>query len=325
MRTFILAIMMILAVLASNSLATQKSKSASPKSTTDKKSVETPSKGRQKGMITPFGGIQWEDSIYETANRLVSLSPDELKVAAFFYEGSTLRGVERGKLEEYGYDIKGFKDAASFNEKLHQGKNELCELLSSTTPGGLDCQDGNFFGKKEERNYADKDGAYKFYLPVGISMYASPVIISGVPFSVLVHFTSNAGLALERADFPIFNNGDSGLTAFPLVIREVRLEARRSPLLSQNIEALKTILKEKFRGFQPDEYLDRAFSDPMISMDAMDDKGQEMAVKIYEEEGIVIRYKSNAFDEKLDKAYSKHLAGIEAAKLKGKSDAGSKL
>lgn len=248
-------------------------------------------------LIAPFGSLEWSDTITEALIKI-----------------QNMQGLEKVEISysNESVDAKNTKGRDSVNAKLSQ-------LLKIKRPRFYEPDGVNRVSNWTEK-YTAKSGAEKRFIPGTISIKASPINISGVPFNLEVNFTMQPGIDIVKPDQALYDNKIN--VSFPCAIEEVILMSEASSLADKFTD-INTLILNKYKKFDKHGILDPD-SRGNIGNSVSDLNGDSVYINS-SKYSYFIRYNSISFPKELDEAYRKHLAEIENKKNAGKQDMGSSI
>lgn len=248
-------------------------------------------------LIAPFGSLEWSDTITEALIKI-----------------QNMQGLEKVEISysNESVDAKDTKGRDSVNAKLSQ-------LLKIKRPRFYEPDGVNRVSNWTEK-YTAKSGAEKRFIPSTISIKASPINISGVPFNLEVNFTMQPGIDIVKPDQALYDNKIN--VSFPCAIEEVILMSKASSLADKFTD-INTLILNKYKKFDKHGILDPD-SRGNIGNSVSDLNGDSVDINS-SKYSYFIRYNSRSFPKELDEAYRKHLAEIENKKNAGKQDMGSSI
>jgi hypothetical protein len=245
--------------------------------------------------ISPFGGIEWTDSFVEVVKKINSMKPN---VITF------------GISEQV--DIKGIVDKKNLSKKV--GISFEKEYPTLFDPERAARQSWAL------TTYKDLNGKEKKYNAKQYTIFASPIIISGVPFELEAKFKTNSGLAVRNPE-AVLSENKMGYT-FPLVLKEVILRSK-SPSLVDKAKNINDIIETKYK-----KYLNPEMSNKVLlgqQGGAVGDSQGNIVRISPRTNNYVISYESEFYFDELSEEYRKHLSNLESGKFKSKQDMSSGL
>lgn len=257
---------------------------------------------KYSGIIQPFGGLNWDDGLKDIVEKIIKIKGLE----EFYITVSN----DLDKLSIKSIKISDLPKKVS--EALLK-KNDVYENPkdSRLTPTYyMENQPWNL-GKYRDKNFKDV-----LYYPHDLYITASPVMISGVPFHLVVKMSNLPALALDRPQ-KVFK--DKIGYSYPVVPTVVTLYTDSRLLQGKNAE-ISEALQKKY-GIQVSKttngnaslsmtYAGAAFSGDKESFLSADDGGEYYKIK----------YESTYYPHIYYDTYQKHLKAFETHNNKGKQD-----
>ena len=263
---------------------------------------KTPVVERTYEPIEPFGDFKWDDGLYEIVEKL-----------------NRIDGLEEMDLylARASVDLKGIKSRSELASKLEA----LIKKKGLNDPTPKSTMNSNYL-----HEYTDLKGQRKYYVIMNLYIYASPIIIAGVPFKMNIRMEASPGLAVqEKSEKALFVN--DGKIAFASSITQLGLGSN-SLVLADKHRDLDALTIEKFKKYN---LVDGTYTKGNDIQDYLSyrDSGEGRIMVQSKPTGYGITYMSEAFKWEMDSAYDKHLIKLEEEKLRkknaGKEDMSSGL
>jgi len=254
-------------------------------------------------LITPFGSLSWEDGLLDTITKL-----------------NQMKGVEK---------ITLVNDHKKVNLKGVATKNDLNKVLT----GLLEAKYGGILKKNDHRakmifeKYKDKDGSdQKYTHRVPFSIEAYPIMITSVPFNIILNFTMAEGLAIYKPNKMMIERKWN--TSFPLVLTTVTLLSKAHSV-ADNYKTINAIIEKKYRPYDPKGIRMRMRSGGHLKGCVYDTEGAEGSCLCVESgsDEYTLSYSSEVYPDRLAEIYQQHLRDLEKnkTKTKNKQDRSSEL
>lgn len=245
--------------------------------------------------IQPFGGIQWRDNVLQIATKIKELKPDTISLVM----------PNNKKI-----DIYQSNDSKAISANLGA-------ILKESSPFHFDPEYAYRIGHTLEK-YFDADGNEKVFVEKAYAIEASPIMISGVPFRLVVIFTHHVGLAVTHPE-NVYVEPTNQYT-FPLIIESVNLTSK-SPALADKYDSINKILDKKYKKFDPSNI---RLSWPQGGGQVFDGQGNSISINATKA-SYTISYSSDTFSKQLNEKYRQHLVNLEAKKMGKKDDMANSL
>lgn len=264
--------------------------------------------GCAQDVIKPFGNLAWTNGFAEVVEKLSAIEGIE---SVSFTSGRGLVPVA----------VKGETNAVRLGEVI------LPTLVQENVFYFDTRRRDDAYTKNLLHYWIDADKKRHTYPPVKFELTAKPVIIQGVPFTLVASFSLSQGCGLKHPGKAMRLKGFE--YEIPLLLTEVTLSSK-SLVLKDNHRAISEILKAKYERFIRTDSLGNPQSkitteDGLKGAEGItDNAGNEFAAS-GGERSYSIYYRGEGELKLLEGQYKKHLADIEGATLKGKKDLKSDL
>lgn len=280
-RSYLLVAMFLLIALLGSSYAEEQSK--------------------ENIQIEPFGGLKWNDGFQDVVNKVAQIEGLE-----------TFNLCVRDMIDKSNCtSIKGNHDNLALAGKL----GEALEKANSS-----------LFDKERTNILTDNHHDLHFrYLGAGgqtkkasfgpYYIKASPVMISGVPFTLAIKFYAHPGVDCELPASVLMEK--KGGFSFPLYLVEVLLQSS-SPNLSSGKEAIMNSLNAKYGKLV---LLEGKFYPDGGTVE--DKQGRRLEISMSDGKCGIVYENGESYYAELEAKYQKHLASIEQERMKGKPSLGA--
>lgn len=253
---------------------------------------ETAAKTPQE-IFEPFGGIKWEDGLFQIVNKL-----------------KAFKGIESITLSLSGSDIS-LKNINNKNDLV----KKLSELLDKYSPGYYKA--GSIIMAE---SYTGANGKTRKRVLSPPVLVASPIIIAGVPFSLKVNFEYAPGL--EVSNFDVVPIETRAGYAFPLVITKTTLSSFSKTLADSGKNVIQ-VVESKYRKYDPENNFLRADDGSKSLQGGLYDKDRRGIWVSINPVNATISYSSVVYSKQLAETYRKFLAERESKNNAGKADMGA--
>ncbi len=246
--------------------------------------------------ISPFGKLEWSDAFSEIIMKLNGI------------KGLDNINVVMGK-KSISLQVS---DQAEIIERMSMLlEKQYPELKSLESP-----KSEEFMALIKKIHYEDGKKSY-FLSSFLIRVVASPIMIIGVPFEMVIKFKYTPGVAVtKREKLLTENHGFS----FPVVMSEVYLVSKH-PLLKTKYREIDSVIENKYKNFTDlDIKLDWSKGGGLI----LDKKGASLRA-ISGSTYYQIIYSNKAFYNEMEESYRKHLVDMKDAEGAKKPDMSSDL
>lgn len=260
-----------------------------------------------EAVIKPFGSLDWGDGLLDVIKKV-----------------SLIEGLEkmdfRLQSEWTAVPVKGVTNLSEFAELLLPVLEK--EVPLAFGPGKRDEKTL----KRSLESWIDMESREHTYLQMGspYELTVEPILIEGVPFTMVINFRENKGFALKYPEKVIRIKGST--IEFPLMLTEVTLSST-SKLLKEKAKSISARLVAKYGELGRFDPLTGS-EDWFGEATAKDETGGHIGAGYNGNENEYrIGYNNNNSREvkRLDDDYEKHLADMEEKSIKGKKDSASDL
>ena len=238
--------------------------------------------------IKPFGDFSWEDTFPDVVQKL-----NKIKVESKVLE------MHLGLYVSGPMDMTGLDNFVDVQAKLNKiGVRDDWQDMPKKIPGT---------NKKIYWFCEHPDEV--------TSIYAKPILVSGIPFELRIYFAGVPGLLVRSPEkvLKLYSKAKKTHYYYPLLISKMELYSN-SPNIPEHIESLKAAIKSKYNGFS-------SYKDENGAISVADGN----FTFNFDGRVCMIKYQNDTYIKQYKEFYRLRVSDLESAKNKDKKDLGSGL